>query len=112
MSKQQFSTLDDVRAEMDEISELIGSSEFLKELKSKISEYQGLNVLPIANQIRARAAAARSNCLAMIMLFLCRGNNIGKMVIRTTDKGRVRITELNTTCNRTVIDGKTAATLE
>nr|BEK62749.1 MAG: nucleoprotein [Anopheles phasivirus 1] len=103
MADQTFSSLDEVRAEMDAIGELFKDSSFITELESSITdfEYQGLNVLALANQIMKRAKAAgvvdvKKDIAAMILLFLCRGNNIDKMILRTTDKGKARIANFKT----------------
>lgn len=103
MAESTFNSLDDVRAEMDAIARLFDDDTFRAELESSITdfEYQGLNVLALANQIMRRAKAAnvddaKKDIVSMILLFLCRGNNVDKMVSRTTDKGKARIMSFKT----------------
>lgn len=103
MAESTYNTLDEVRAEMDAISKLFDEPSFIKDLELSITdfEYQGLNVLALANQIMRRAKAAnvqdpKKDIVSMILLFLCRGNNVDKMISRTTDKGKARITSYKT----------------
>lgn len=103
MAESTFNSLDDVRAEMDAIARLFDDETFRSELESSITdfEYQGLNVLALANQIMRRAKAAnvadaKKDIISMILLFLCRGNNVDKMISRTTDKGKARIVSFKT----------------
>lgn len=100
-----FNTLNDIRSEMNLILEKVSSDNFLSVIQSTLSEfeYQGLNVIGFLQEIyrRGRAAgklkdAIQSDISSMVLLFLSRGNNVDKMLLRTNDVGRARISGLKT----------------
>lgn len=95
-----FADLNAVRDEMNTIIEMVTAPNFAVTVRSTLSEfeYQGLNVLGIVKEIYRRGAAQnrtaamiRSDIQGMIILFLCRGNNVDKMLLKTNDAGRTRI---------------------
>lgn len=100
-----FNTLNDIRSEMNLILEKVSSDNFLSVIQSTLSEfeYQGLNVIGIVQEIYRRGTAAgklkdaiQSDISSMVLLFLSRGNNVDKMLLRTNDVGRARISGLKT----------------
>lgn len=113
----------DVREEMNLILAAIEETDFKQVLKQALVEfeYQGLNVAGIAKEIYRRGLAGsrniesvRKDVSLMILLFLGRGNNIDKMLTRTNDAGKLRITALKTTyaiANRVGRGGNTVITL-
>ncbi|QEM39251.1 capsid [Guadeloupe mosquito phasivirus] len=112
-----------VRDEMNNILTLIETAEFTALLRQSLSEfeYQGLNVTGIAREIYRRGLvgnrtpeSVRKDVSTMIILFLSRGNNVDKMITRTNDAGKIRITTLKNTyniANRVGNGGNTIITL-
>lgn len=119
----EFTILNYVRAEMNAILDKVSDDGFLAIIKSTLSvfEYQGLNVLGIVKKVYHRGTAAgkskaaiQSDVSSMILLFLSRGNNIDKMVLRTNEVGKLRITTLKSVyklANNVGREGNTVITL-
>nr|UYL94377.1 MAG: putative nucleocapsid protein [Hameenlinna phasivirus] len=98
-----FETLNDVRNEMNALVGRVDAADFVAVIRATLSEfeYQGLNVLGIVQEIYRRGLAGgrtrenvQQDVLSMILLFLSRGNNVDKMLLRTNEAGRVRINAL------------------
>lgn len=78
---------------------------FLSIIQSTLAEfeYQGLNVIGIVQELYRRGSVAsktkdaiQSDISSMILLFLSRGNNVDKVLLRTNEVGKVRINNLKT----------------
>lgn len=100
----EISNLIDVRREMNLLAEEVESAEYVNTLCDALTDFkhQGLNVVGIVSEIfRRRTAGNRpktsvqKDILTMVILFLA--NNVDKMLPRTNDSGRTRITTLKAT---------------
>lgn len=98
-----INSLVDVRSEMNELVVRVDSQDFATILRNTLAEfeYQGLNVMGIVQEIFRRGAVGgrtkqdiQSDISSMIILFLCRGNNVDKMLQKTNETGKVRIAGL------------------
>nr|WGT93823.1 nucleocapsid [Phasivirus phasiense] len=104
----EIKDLNDVRMEMNALVARVSEDSFLTVLRSTLAEfeYQGLDVLGIVREIFRRGNAAgrsrpdiQNDVSTMIILFLSRGNNVEKMLTRTNETGKARITALRTIYN-------------
>lgn len=98
-----INTLNDVRTEMNILIQMVEADDFTAILRNSLAEfeYQGLDVLSIVREIFSRGNRTgksrieiQRDVTTMIILFLCRGNNVDKMLLKTNDAGRTRISAL------------------
>lgn len=103
MAGSSFTSLTDVQREMNNLIQAISVDSFAITVQNTLTafEYQGLNVLSIVKELYSRGAATnkttaevQGDVIAMILLFLSRGNNIDKMLTRTNEEGRIKINNL------------------
>nr|BEK62752.1 MAG: nucleoprotein [Anopheles phasivirus 2] len=99
-------TMTDLRREIQTINSLMDTLDWKETMLKHMEEfdYQGLNLEKICQTIFARGKSAGKNKSAihydityMITLFLTRGNNIDKMLAKTSDAGVAKISACKTT---------------
>nr|QRW42056.1 MAG: nucleoprotein [Niwlog virus] len=103
---QQVASMATVRQIIERISGLLDANDWATTLQNIVTryEYQGLNVLQVVQSIYASGARRGrtpaiidGNIVEMVCLFLTRGNNLRKMVERSSEAGATSINDLRVT---------------